>query len=48
MLAIMSGMYPHTISWNLGWFWFGQSCWLGQSTTVELIGMFDVELSRRW
>jgi hypothetical protein len=21
MLTVMSGMYPHIISWNLGWIW---------------------------
>jgi hypothetical protein len=41
MLTVMSGMDPHTISWNLGWVWFGwefgQSCYLGRSTVVDSV-----------
>jgi hypothetical protein len=41
MLMIMSGMDPHTISWNLGWVWFGwesaQSYCLGQTTIVDSV-----------
>jgi hypothetical protein len=41
MLTVMSGMDPHTISWNQGWVWFGcesgQSYCLGQTTAVDSV-----------
>jgi hypothetical protein len=41
VLIVMSGMDPHTISWNPGWVWFGwksgQSYCLGRTTIVDSV-----------
>jgi hypothetical protein len=34
VLTVMSGVYPHMISWNLGWVWFG---WFVEVDLVRLL-----------